>query len=431
MESNELNVDKFHSFFDSDKRLINEHEFRRAIFHGGINESLRKDAWKFLFQYFSYNSTPRERSITAVERFVEYYLMRERWQVVQSNVNAHSTIPMLAFSVNIDPDGFDCSACDANSMKIQSILKVNRYEINSAKLNEDIIQVDKDNHRTAYLIELNSALEHTKKLAKMLRNILITFTAYHQRTADSTEFNLGYTQGMNEIASVFLCVFQEESAAFWCFCNFMLLDVYASSAMTLNTIEIAKSHALKTNVAYYFTQKGLGLKAKQLEKILQATDAQLYDKLKEFQMENLYICHEWLLIAFKRLFATTGGLYLKCFEKLASHFVELQTASLSTSFKEQQMNIQSLCMFDLFICLALLKQMRPSIMQCNNEMDVYEVILTKFKNLFSKNFETTFEMAEEIYQAYAFTKCEYSSGENKSSGKKKFAIYEFMFGNWS
>lgn len=236
---------------------------------------------------------------------------------------------------------------------------------------------------------------------------------------------------MNEIASVFLCVFKEESTAFWCFCNFMLLDVYTSSALTLNTIEIDKSHALKTNVAYYFTQKGLGLKSKQLEAILQATDAQLYDKLKEFQMENLYVCHEWLLIAFKRLFRTTEGLYLKCFEKLASHFVELQTASVSTSFKEQQMNIQSLCTFDLFICLALLKQMRPDIMQCRNEMDVYEVILTKFKHLFCESFENTFRLAEEIYQSFAFTKCEYSSKENRAAEKKKFGIYDFMFGNWS
>lgn len=195
MNSNELNLDKFDSFFDSDKRLINEHEFRKAIFGGGINESVREAAWKFLFQYYAYNSTPRERSITNVERFVEYYLMRERWRAVESRINAQSQVPSLAFSVSIDPDGFDCSACDVNSVKIQTLLRVNRCEINAAKLNEDVIQVDKDIHRTAYLIEANSALESTKKLAKMLRNILITFTAYHQKTECSQEFNLGYTQG--------------------------------------------------------------------------------------------------------------------------------------------------------------------------------------------------------------------------------------------
>lgn len=191
----ELNLDKFASFLDADKRLINEHEFRKVIFRGGINETLRQDAWRFLFQYYPNNSTPRERSITSVERFVEYYLMRERWRAVESDAKGHSMVPMLSFSTPIEPDGFDCSPCDVNSMKIQALLKVNRYEISGDKLNEDIIQVDKDIHRTAYLIESNSALEHTKKLAKMLRNILITFTAYHQRTKDSKEFNLGYTQG--------------------------------------------------------------------------------------------------------------------------------------------------------------------------------------------------------------------------------------------
>ena len=56
---------------------------------------------------------------------------------------------------------------------------------------------------------------------------------------------------MNELASVFISVFNDESVAYWCFSNFMLYDT-SSSDIALNTQAVESSHVLKTSVAHYF-----------------------------------------------------------------------------------------------------------------------------------------------------------------------------------
>ena len=56
---------------------------------------------------------------------------------------------------------------------------------------------------------------------------------------------------MNELASVFINVFNDESVAYWCFSNFMLFDT-SSSDIALHTHSIQDSHVLKTSVAHYF-----------------------------------------------------------------------------------------------------------------------------------------------------------------------------------
>jgi hypothetical protein len=73
---------------------------------------------------------------------------------------------------------------------------------------------------------------------------------------------------MNELASVFISVFQRESLAYWCFSNFMLLDIYSTSDMALNTKSIDETHVLKTNVAYYFCPIGMWKKLDHLGYLL-------------------------------------------------------------------------------------------------------------------------------------------------------------------
>ena len=157
---------------------------------------------------------------------------------------------------------------------------------------------------------------------------------------------------MNELASVFLCVFQhDESVAYWCYSNYMLLDQHQTSGISLNTVEIDKNHSLKMNIAYHFSNLGISIKLKQLSKMLENIDMPLFKRLKEFNLDNLYFCHEWLLLCFKRSFDSTNGVYLNFFEKIASHFIELNTAAKASGFKEKQININKIFTFDLFICL--------------------------------------------------------------------------------
>ena len=71
----------------------------------------------------------------------------------------------------------------------------------------DIKQIEKDVLRTGYLIEIGE--DETKKYdldrqSLSLKNMLITFSAFHQATSDEIKLNkldLGYTQGLVVLTS--------------------------------------------------------------------------------------------------------------------------------------------------------------------------------------------------------------------------------------
>ena len=202
---------------------------------------------------------------------------------------------------------------------------------------------------------------------------------------------------MNELASIFVSVFNQESIAFWCFSNFMLEDSYSSSSLTLNTTEISNSHILKTNVAFYFSSEGVSRKLKHLGDLLAKVDSELYEHLKKHKLDNLFFCHEWLLVCFKRCFKSREH-YQHCFELINSRFIEFHTSALA--------NISPTLMysFDLFICLSLLREIREKILlKCQSETDFYEIFKAFNKSdYFERNFEKILEQAEKIFNKYCF-----------------------------
>jgi hypothetical protein len=200
---------------------------------------------------------------------------------------------------------------------------------------------------------------------------------------------------MNELASVFLSVFNHESVAYWCFSNFMLNDTYSTSSLTLNTNGMDNKHVLKTTVSYYFSTEGLSKKLKHLAHLLSIIDPHLYNLFEKFNMHNLNFCHEWLLLNFKRCFKTTKE-YQHCFEILSSQFFELHTSS------RKKISIKNLYSFDLFVCLSLLKQMRKDLMNAQCDTDIFEILHSyNKKNLLANNFLETFHIAEEIFDKYS------------------------------
>ncbi len=222
---------------------------------------------------------------------------------------------------------------------------------------------------------------------------------------------------MNELASVFLSVFGDESVAYWCFSNFMLYDTYSTSSLTLNTTKIDNAHILKTNVAHYFSDIGMSKKLLHLSELLKQTDIELDEHFKRNGIKNLYFCHEWLLLMFKRCFKSTPA-FLRCFEMLASHFLELHTSAL------KGVSIKSLYSFDLFVCLSLLKQMRHDILErAINEMEIFQV-LKENASIFADNYDVTLEYAEEIFEKYCIKmKLKNENEQDSQKSKKKFIIF--------
>lgn len=75
-----LTKEQFQSYFDECGRLVNEHDLRKQIFKGGVDDSIRRDVWTFLFELFPFNSTNREREVLQVENKVFYEALKIRWK---------------------------------------------------------------------------------------------------------------------------------------------------------------------------------------------------------------------------------------------------------------------------------------------------------------------------------------------------------------
>ena len=45
---NPITEETFQNYFDEEGRLIKIEEFKKDVFYGGIEEKLRKEAWKYL-----------------------------------------------------------------------------------------------------------------------------------------------------------------------------------------------------------------------------------------------------------------------------------------------------------------------------------------------------------------------------------------------
>eukprot|EP00798_Chlamydomonas_sp_ICE-L_P015220 gene15220-21299_t len=110
--------------------------------------------------------------------------------------------------------------------------------------------------------------------ARSLRRILLTYTMYN--------FNLGYCQGMSDLAAPMLSVMRDEADAFWAFTA--LMD---NRNMCCN---------------FDCDQQGMHAQLLAVRKLMQVLDPQLHAHFEANDALNYYFCFRWLLVGFKREF---------------------------------------------------------------------------------------------------------------------------------
>lgn len=163
--------------------------------------------------------------------------------------------------------------------------------------------------------------------------------------------------------------------------------------------------------------------------LLQEMDPSLLEHLRANDLGDLLFCHRWLLLGFKREFSFMES--LRCFEILSSHHLELTSMEaektrrkeLKKEFENQggvsrsslPTDVECHYTFDLFMCVALLQECRPDLMECTDTAAVYSVIngltinldeiLLKSADLFyrycKKSVEDSFLMVETPLSARA------------------------------
>lgn len=179
MRGSPLTEKQWCEFMSEDGRVTDAERVKEVIFRGGIESSLRSEVWKFLLEYYPWDSTKNQRIEHRKKKSQEYFQMKLQW------------LSMTA-----------------------------EQEINFSDYRDRKCQIEKDVKRTDRTEEFYQG-DDNENLG-FLQDILMTYVMYN--------FDLGYVQGMSDLLAPILCVMNNEVDAFWCFVGFMEL-VYTNFDM--------------------------------------------------------------------------------------------------------------------------------------------------------------------------------------------------------
>ncbi|KAG5261837.1 hypothetical protein AALO_G00289120 [Alosa alosa] len=155
---------------DPEGRVLDPQHLQQRIFKGGMCPSLRKEAWKFLLEYYPWGSTQEERRSLQRSRTDEYFRMKLQWKSVSEEQEKRNT-----------------------------------------KLRDHRSLIEKDVNRTDRTNPFFEGDDNPGLI--LLHDVLMTYCMY--------DFDLGYVQGMSDLLSPVLFVMENEVDAFWCFVSFM------------------------------------------------------------------------------------------------------------------------------------------------------------------------------------------------------------------
>lgn len=225
-------------YLDNDGRLVKEADFRLRVYHGGVSDDIRPTAWRHLLYVFPPHLTSDERILYLNQRRTDYFALRDAWKNQTER-----------------------------SETIQSLLGM---------IQNDVVRTDR---------MLACFSDDNSPYLASLYNILVTFSL--------NDPTVSYVQGMNDIASVLLRVFEGEEAD-----TFIVF------------------HSLMQCSKSLFTPDGLSLKCAHLKALLQRYDSVFFDYLCTTRSQDMFFCYRWLLLDMKREF--DHGDVVRLFEVLWS-----------------------------------------------------------------------------------------------------------------
>ncbi|XP_072002826.1 TBC1 domain family member 15 isoform X3 [Engystomops pustulosus] len=161
---------EWESNMDSEGRIYNVDHLKQMIFKGGLCHALRKEGWKYLLGYFSWESTREERAQLQKRKADEYFRMKLQWKSVSEE-----------------------------------------QEKRNSRLRDYRSLIEKDVNRTDRTNKFYEGQDNPGLI--LLHDILMTYCMY--------DFDLGYVQGMSDLLSPVLYVMENEVDAFWCFVSYM------------------------------------------------------------------------------------------------------------------------------------------------------------------------------------------------------------------
>ncbi|KRY72188.1 TBC1 domain family member 15 [Trichinella pseudospiralis] len=225
-----LSVQQWLDHVSESGAISDEESVKRIIFSGGIVPELRKTVWKYLLGMYQWSWTKEQCEQKQLDFEQRYLRIREQWQLVDEDQASRWT-------------------------------DFRKYK--------DLIE--KDVARTDRTHSYYEGAENAN--LTLLSCLLMTYMMYH--------FDLGYVQGMSDLLSPLLMIFEDEVDAFWAFVHFME----------------------KSGTNFELNQSSIKSQFCQLRCLLDVVNPRLSEYLsKSKDSGEMFFCFRWLLVLFKREF---------------------------------------------------------------------------------------------------------------------------------
>nr|POF11515.1 gtpase-activating protein gyp7 [Quercus suber] len=285
-------------------------EVKERIFHGGLEDNVRKEAWLFLLGVYEWDSTREERLARMNSLRDEFLRLKGQW-----------------WERMVDEQG---TLAEREWWKEQK-MRIGEFDLSSVIIaaadmctDRAVSAVEKDVHRTDRHIALFAGedIPHpdpdspfaeagTNVHLEQMKDMLLTYNEYNR--------DLGYVQGMSDLLAPIYAIEQDDAVAFWGFVGFM-------DRMERNFLR---------------DQSGMRLQLLTLDHLVQLLDPKLYQHLAKLDSTNFFFFFRMLLVWFKREFE---------FPDILRLWETLWTDYLSSNFH-------------LFIAVAILEKHRDVIME--------------------------------------------------------------------
>ncbi|RCK66440.1 GTPase-activating protein GYP7 [Candida viswanathii] len=263
-----ISVQEWKSFFDISGRLmITADEVKNRIFHGGLHDDVRQEAWLFLLNVFPWDSSEEERETLRDSYATRYDELTMKWAAV--DVEERPDVEFYKdqkFRIEKDIHRTDRNLDIFKNPVKKPLPSAQRDQSEPEPERESSPETpDEESYEDEGIVITNIHLQK-------MRNILLTYNEHN--------VNLGYVQGMTDLLSPLYVVIRDEPLVFFAFANFM-------ERMERNFVR---------------DQSGMKKQMNTLNKLLQFMLPNLYKHLEKCQSNDLFFFFRMLLVWFKREF---------------------------------------------------------------------------------------------------------------------------------
>ncbi|KAK8532484.1 hypothetical protein V6N13_131807 [Hibiscus sabdariffa] len=283
-----LSERRWHAAFSGDGHLDMAKVLRR-IQRGGIHPSIKGAVWEFLLGCFDPESSFDDRNQLRQERRERYDTWKTECQNIVPVIGSGKfiTTPIITHDGQpIEVEGVPVISSIPEKKAAQWMLLLHQIGMYGVPFHAQLIQISLAyvDSRGLDVVRTDPALtfyESETNQAK-LWDILAVYSWMDN--------DIGYMQGMNDICSPMVILFENEADAFWCFERAM--------------------RRLRDNFRSDTTSIGVQSQLVTLSQVIKTVDPKLHQHLEELDGGEYLFAFRMLMVLFRREFSFIDSLYL-------------------------------------------------------------------------------------------------------------------------